>query len=202
MTTSTLQVPRRGRARLPEAGGGAAGPASQQSGGRPARSPGPAAPAPPACRRLHPFLFPRVRSHGPPPVQNAHTPLRAGSGRAPRPLWAPGGAQVPPRGSASLGAHPRRPESSALQSGYLPSLPASLRTSPRSFPGAPISSRRSATLHSFPRSCPVVLGWRHLDARLTPPGPPRCCQSCRAGRQKHAQAPTWASVLALPLSGV
>lgn len=158
MTTSTLQVPRRGRARLPEAGGGAAGPASQHSGGRPARSPGPAAPAPPPCRRLRPFVFTRSEPRAASCPERPRPRLPAESGRAPRPPSAAGGAQVPPRGSASRGPHRRRPGSSAPQSGYLPSLLASLKTSPRSFPGAPISSRRPATLHSFPRSCLVVLG--------------------------------------------
>lgn len=138
MTTSTLQVSRCGGARLPEAGGGAAGPASQQSGGRPARNPGPVALSPPPCRRLHPFLFSCAQSHGPSPVQNSRAPATPTPRPArPSPEAAPCSQRRPSTAAGiSLLRTAQAPPGKLGPAVGLLALPppASLRTSPRTFP--------------------------------------------------------------------
>lgn len=119
MTTSTLQVPRRGAARP-----GLRRPKEARRGlraGRRAASsePRPRAPAPSPCRRLRPFLFSRARSRGSPLVQNARLPRPC---RAPRPLHVDGAPGLP-WGSASPGPHKQHPGSLGPRSGrWLPLL--------------------------------------------------------------------------------
>ncbi|KAJ8785739.1 hypothetical protein J1605_006699 [Eschrichtius robustus] len=124
MTTSTLQVPRRGAARPGPARPGLRRPKEARrglrAGGRAASSERrPRALAPSPCRRLRLFLFSRARSRGSPPVQNARLSRPR---RAPRPLRVAGAPGLP-WGSASPRPHKRHPGSSGPRSGrWLPLL--------------------------------------------------------------------------------